>query len=85
MKKGESYCTVTPHPNFPDIGIKRYHYSYLRAYQASKEIRENNENIHVMLIPKNKMYFVGTKEEYKLLPQSLRTEKRGDKYFVWGE
>jgi len=72
MKKGESYCTITDDPRFPDIGIKRFHYSHLRAYRASKEIREKDDAVGIYLVPKNGMYFVGSQKEYESIHWSFR-------------
>ena len=76
MKKGESYCTITEDPRFPDIGIKRFHYSHLRAYQASREIRAKDDNVGIYLIPKTGRYFVGTKKEHESIHWSFRQQEK---------
>jgi len=65
MEIGGSYCTITEDPRFPDIGIKRFHYGHLRAYRASKEIRENDDNVGIYFVPNIGKYFVGTKKEFE--------------------
>ena len=72
MEKGESYCTITEDPRFPDIGIARFHYSYLRAYQSSKEIREKDDNVGIRKIEKTGRWFVGTKKEFESIHWSFR-------------
>ncbi len=72
MKKDKSYCTITEDPRFPDIGIKRFHYSHLRAYQASKKIRGKDDDVGIYFVPKTRMYFVGNKKEYKSIHWSFR-------------
>jgi len=72
MKIGESYCTITEDPRFPDIGIKRFHFSYLWAYRNSKEIREMDDNVCIYKVEKTGRYFVGTKKEFESIHWSFR-------------
>ena len=67
-----SYTTITEDPRFPDIGIKRFHYSHLRAYQASNEIREMDDNVGIYKVEKTGRYFVGTKKEFESIHWSFR-------------
>tara|TARA_Y100000593_G_scaffold51777_1_gene97286 strand:- start:188 stop:463 length:276 start_codon:yes stop_codon:yes gene_type:complete len=84
MRKGKSYCTITPDPRFPDIGIERFHHSLLRAKQASKEIREKDDDVSIYLVPKTGKYFVGTKKEFESIHWSFRVERKNGKVYIPG-